>query len=158
MLVRSGIVFVRSSQKNDSLRTACSSYLSSLTSSTTLRRCYSTSPASLPDDPPTPTVSIDPFTWKDTAFSVSKRDELGLRGLLPPTHNTLEQQIERTLHQLRSKKVRSRTALYKMNSAHVHLLACRLIWESTSFSPHYVKQMCASSTPPSCRMQKSVCP
>lgn len=58
-----------------------------------------------PEPQPSPsTVSIDPFSWKDTAFNEQKRDELGLRGLLPPAHQSLTTQIERTLHQLRSKK------------------------------------------------------
>jgi hypothetical protein len=53
---------------------------------------------------PNPTVSIDPITWKDTAFDLEKRDELGFRGLLPPVRQSLEVQVTRTLHQLRSKK------------------------------------------------------
>ncbi|PWN91970.1 hypothetical protein FA10DRAFT_292735 [Acaromyces ingoldii] len=50
------------------------------------------------------TVSIDPFSWEDTAFDQARRDKLGLRGLLPPGHQSLQTQIERTLVQLRSKK------------------------------------------------------
>ncbi|UZJ57173.1 hypothetical protein CBS101457_006493 [Exobasidium rhododendri] len=53
---------------------------------------------------PTSSVSIDPFTWEDTAFSNEKRKELGLRGLLPPGHQTMDLQIERTLYQMRVKK------------------------------------------------------
>lgn len=68
-------------------------------------RCYSTnSSSSSTTAPSNNTISIDPFTWKDTAFDLAKRDELGLRGLLPPALQNMEDQIERTLHQLRGKK------------------------------------------------------
>jgi len=46
----------------------------------------------------------DRFTNADTAFSFEKRDELGMRGLLPPVQETLQQQILRSMTQLRGKK------------------------------------------------------
>ncbi|PWN38269.1 uncharacterized protein FA14DRAFT_163740 [Meira miltonrushii] len=46
----------------------------------------------------------DHFYNQDTAFGDEKRSTLGLRGLLPPTHQSLATQVQRTLHQLRSKK------------------------------------------------------
>lgn len=75
-----------------------------LSSSSVSHRCYSSSSSSPPDELSNNTISIDPFTWKDTAFDLVKRDELGLRGLLPPALQDMDSQIERTLHQLRGKK------------------------------------------------------
>lgn len=49
-------------------------------------------------------TAIDAYTWKDTAFDTEKRDELGLRGLLPPALQNMDLQVERTLHQMRGKK------------------------------------------------------
>ncbi|PWN46717.1 hypothetical protein IE53DRAFT_322453 [Violaceomyces palustris] len=40
---------------------------------------------------------------KDTAFSYEKRDQLGLRGLIPPARQNLETQLLRVSNQLRSK-------------------------------------------------------
>jgi malate dehydrogenase (oxaloacetate-decarboxylating)(NADP+) len=61
---------------------------------------YSTATTSTHRD----TNAIDAFTWKDTAFDIGKRDELGLRGLLPPALQNMDLQVERTLSQLRGKK------------------------------------------------------
>ena len=44
----------------------------------------------------------DPLWNKSLAFSYSERDRLGLRGLLPPTVRTLEDQVARCLGHLRS--------------------------------------------------------
>jgi malate dehydrogenase (oxaloacetate-decarboxylating)(NADP+) len=49
-------------------------------------------------------TAINAYTWKDTAFDTEKRDELGLRGLLPPALQNMDLQVERTLHQMRGKK------------------------------------------------------
>ncbi|KAK0534528.1 hypothetical protein OC834_001843 [Tilletia horrida] len=46
----------------------------------------------------------DRFTNADTAFAFEKRDELGMRGLLPPVIETLQQQVLRCMTQLRGKK------------------------------------------------------
>lgn len=40
---------------------------------------------------------------QDTAFEPERRDQLGLRGLLPPAYQTLSTQIQRSLQQLRGK-------------------------------------------------------
>lgn len=45
----------------------------------------------------------DPFPNQDTGFSYERRDQLGLRGLLPPAMQSLNTQVLRVLHQLRSK-------------------------------------------------------
>ena len=44
----------------------------------------------------------DPLWNKSLAFTNSERDRLGLRGLLPPTVRTIENQVERCLGHLRS--------------------------------------------------------
>jgi malate dehydrogenase (oxaloacetate-decarboxylating)(NADP+) len=44
----------------------------------------------------------DPLWNKSTAFTENERDRLGLRGLLPPAHRTLESQVKRTLGHLRN--------------------------------------------------------
>ncbi|CEH16436.1 related to nadp-dependent malic enzyme [Ceraceosorus bombacis] len=44
------------------------------------------------------------FSNQDTAFSPEKRDELHLRGLLPPAQQSMDLQIERALAQIREKK------------------------------------------------------
>ena len=46
----------------------------------------------------------DPLLNKGTAFTERERDVLGLRGLLPPRVFTLEEQLQRTLTSVRSKK------------------------------------------------------
>ncbi|PWN19733.1 hypothetical protein BCV69DRAFT_250390 [Microstroma glucosiphilum] len=78
------------------------------------RRCYSTQTDS----------QLHPATSKwlneanqDTAFAQDKKEQLGLRGLLPPTAQPLSLQIQRCLHQLRSKQ----TPLGK----HIYLAALR---------------------------------
>lgn len=48
-------------------------------------------------------IISDPFPNQDTGFSYEKRDQLGLRGLLPPAKQSLNTQVLRVLHQLRSK-------------------------------------------------------
>ncbi|EPQ26122.1 uncharacterized protein PFL1_06330 [Pseudozyma flocculosa PF-1] len=45
----------------------------------------------------------DVFTNQDTAFSYDKRDQLGLRGLLPPARQSLSVQLLRVTKQLRNK-------------------------------------------------------
>ncbi|SAM62714.1 related to NADP-dependent malic enzyme [Ustilago bromivora] len=45
----------------------------------------------------------DVFTNQDTGFTYERRDQLGLRGLLPPAMQSLNTQVLRVLHQLRSK-------------------------------------------------------
>jgi hypothetical protein len=59
-----------------------------------------------PDSTATPSTSLlrDPFAHADTAFSEKKRDELKLRGLLPPAQQSLDVQILRALEQIRVKK------------------------------------------------------
>lgn len=73
-------------------------------SSSSLPQCRLFTSSSLSLSSPPSTVSIDPYTWADTAFAEEKRTELGLRGLLPPSRQSLNTQLQRTLHQLRSKK------------------------------------------------------
>ncbi|CAO1622504.1 unnamed protein product [Sympodiomycopsis kandeliae] len=46
----------------------------------------------------------DVFSNQDTAFEPERRDQHGLRGLLPPAYQNLATQIQRSLLQLRSKK------------------------------------------------------
>ncbi len=58
----------------------------------------------VPDDFPTGVALLNnPFLNKDTAFSEHERDALGLRGLLPPRVNTMEEQVARVLENLRGK-------------------------------------------------------
>ncbi len=45
----------------------------------------------------------DPVLNKGTAFSEAERDELGLRGLLPPRVHSLEEQVSRVLENLRAR-------------------------------------------------------
>ena len=45
----------------------------------------------------------DPTMNKGTAFTEAERDELGLRGLLPPRVHTQNQQVARVLENFRSK-------------------------------------------------------
>jgi len=45
----------------------------------------------------------DPLRNKGTAFTERERDELGLRGLLPPRVHSLDEQVERVLENLRRK-------------------------------------------------------
>ena len=45
----------------------------------------------------------DPSLNKGTAFTEAERDALGLRGLLPPTSNTQEEQVARVLENFRRK-------------------------------------------------------
>ncbi|KAK0550374.1 hypothetical protein OC845_002694 [Tilletia horrida] len=49
-------------------------------------------------------VDTSDVDYLDTAFSFEKRDELGMRGLLPPVQQTLSQQVLRCMTQLRGKK------------------------------------------------------
>ncbi|KAJ8642747.1 hypothetical protein MRB53_004495 [Persea americana] len=50
----------------------------------------------------------DPWFNKGTAFSMTERDRLGLRGLLPPNIMTPEQQIDRFMVDLRRLQVKAR--------------------------------------------------
>lgn len=43
----------------------------------------------------------DPLWNKSMAFEYSERDRLGLRGLLPPEHRTIENQVQRTINHIR---------------------------------------------------------
>lgn len=45
----------------------------------------------------------DAFLNQDTGFTYERRDQYGLRGLLPPARQSLNTQVLRVLHQLRSK-------------------------------------------------------
>ncbi|HEY0788586.1 MAG TPA: NAD-dependent malic enzyme, partial [Thermoanaerobaculia bacterium] len=49
------------------------------------------------------TLLLDPFTNKGTAFTDRERDELDLRGLLPPVVCTIEQQLDRVYGNFKSK-------------------------------------------------------
>lgn len=102
------------------------------------------------------TVSIDPFSWEDTAFDQARRDKLGLRGLLPPGHQSLQTQIERTLVQLRSKKVSldMRQLSFQIDRFLSSHLPCRRTLASMSSSRHSALPTSGSSTPSSCRMQR----
>jgi malate dehydrogenase (oxaloacetate-decarboxylating)(NADP+) len=44
----------------------------------------------------------DPLWNKSTAFDISERDRLGLRGLIPPIVRTLEDQVKRSMGHIRS--------------------------------------------------------
>ncbi|KAJ7961840.1 Malic enzyme [Quillaja saponaria] len=50
----------------------------------------------------------DPWFNKGTAFSMTERDRLDLRGLLPPNVMSSEQQIERFMHDLKRLQVQAR--------------------------------------------------
>ena len=58
---------------------------------------------------------INPFTNKGTAFTASERDELGLRGLLPPAICTIEQQLQRTYESLQAKPTDLEKFIYLMS-------------------------------------------
>ena len=49
------------------------------------------------------TLQRDPFLNKGTSFSEEERDRLGLRGLVPPRVNSLDEQVQRVLGNLRQK-------------------------------------------------------
>ncbi|CAD6925057.1 unnamed protein product [Tilletia controversa] len=49
-------------------------------------------------------VNTTDIHYADTAFNFDKRDELGMRGLLPPVQETMAQQVLRCMTQLRGKK------------------------------------------------------
>ncbi len=55
---------------------------------------------------------INPFTNKGTAFTARERDELDLHGLLPPAICTIEQQMERTYENYRSKPTELEKFIY----------------------------------------------
>jgi len=74
----------------------------------------------------------DPIFNKGTAFTEKERDELGLRGLLPPMVNTQDVQLERVLGNLRQKtsdlekyiflialQDRNETLFYRLVEAHL---------------------------------------
>ena len=48
-------------------------------------------------------IISDPYPNQDTGFSYERRDQLGLRGLLPPATQSLNTQVQRVLYQLRGK-------------------------------------------------------
>ena len=50
-------------------------------------------------------ILSDPWYNKGTAFSVAEKDRLGLRGLLPPTQLTIEQQATRFLNMIRDPRM-----------------------------------------------------
>ena len=49
-------------------------------------------------------VLDDPMLNRGTAFTMDERDHLGLRGLLPPSVETIEQQVDRCYEQFNSKR------------------------------------------------------
>jgi len=63
-----------------------------------------TSVPGLPRNFPTGVALLNnPFFNKDSAFTEREREALGLRGLLPPRVNTLEQQVPRVMRNVRGK-------------------------------------------------------
>jgi hypothetical protein len=127
-------VLIRWARTSKAWGSACSSCSSSPSTFQFSRRHKSSQSVSAA---PTSSVSIDPYTWKDTAFTNEKRQELGLRGLLPPGHQTMAQQVERTLYQMRVKKVSPLPTASKSgcdeNHANTQVSSqIRRIWASTS--------------------------
>ena len=64
-----------------------------------------------PDGPPALEIHArgnavldDPMLNRGTAFTMDERDHLGLRGLLPPGVETIEQQVDRCYEQFKSKR------------------------------------------------------
>lgn len=77
-------------------------------------------------------VLRDPSLNKSTAFTMDEREALGLRGLLPPTVNTQQQQLNRILSNIRRKaydieryialralQVRSEPLFFKLVTEHI---------------------------------------
>lgn len=77
-------------------------------------------------------VLRDPTMNKSTAFTMEERERLGLRGLLPPTVNTQQQQLNRILSNIRRKaydieryialralQVRSEPLFFKLVTEHI---------------------------------------
>ena len=65
----------------------------------------------VPDGPPALEIHArgiavldDPMLNRGTAFTMDERDHLGLRGLLPPGVETIEQQVDRCYEQFKSKR------------------------------------------------------
>lgn len=65
----------------------------------------------VPDGPPSLEIRArgiavldDPMLNRGTAFTMDERDHLGLRGLLPPSVETIEQQVDRCYEQFNSKR------------------------------------------------------
>ncbi|KAB1225047.1 NAD-dependent malic enzyme 62 kDa isoform, mitochondrial [Morella rubra] len=58
----------------------------------------------------------DPWFNKGTAFSMTERDRLDLRGLLPPNVMSTEQQIERFMDDLKELEVNARDGPYEPNA------------------------------------------
>lgn len=80
----------------------------------------SSSPADLsawgsPLQPRGAALLTDPLLNKGTAFTERERDALGLRGLLPPRVFTLDEQVQRSLASLRSKREDLEKYIYLTN-------------------------------------------
>ncbi|MBW0496105.1 hypothetical protein O181_035820 [Austropuccinia psidii MF-1] len=57
----------------------------------------------------------DPFTNEDTGFPVELRHRLGIKGLLPPAIESLDQQMARVLDQMRTKRTSIGQYIYLSN-------------------------------------------
>ncbi|POV94454.1 hypothetical protein PSHT_16207 [Puccinia striiformis] len=57
----------------------------------------------------------DPFINEDTGFPVELRQRMGIRGLLPPAIETLDQQMARVLDQMRTKRTSIGQYIYLSN-------------------------------------------
>ncbi|WFD34049.1 malate dehydrogenase (oxaloacetate-decarboxylating) (NADP(+)) [Malassezia cuniculi] len=70
-----------------------------------------------------PAALRDWYTNKDTGFSQEERDKLGIRGLLPPRINTLEEQGLRIRHQLDTKltPIQKHIALFNLRQRNERL-------------------------------------
>lgn len=80
-------------------------------------------PACTLTSPPRPICSFPTPAFKrhrDTGFTTETRQTLGLRGLLPPAIETLDEQMYRVLDQMRVK----RTTIGKVSTIHIHRCCC----------------------------------
>ncbi|PLW07445.1 hypothetical protein PCANC_28527, partial [Puccinia coronata f. sp. avenae] len=57
----------------------------------------------------------DPFINEDTGFPLELRHRMGIRGLLPPAIETLDQQMARVLDQMRTKRTTIGQYIYLSN-------------------------------------------